>query len=205
MKRFLKWLAKVIGTAVSLVLVIVMLPYATKWIAKLLPDGSQNAVTVSAILSRQMEASSRLETAKVEDEGVLSSSVDALLIGQVQNVVIQYTYEASLGIDLKKVNMHINGRTLTLEIPPLEVLTDSLTPVNIDRNDFWFPLTDERRQKLLDEERVKCRAHYLEENDESRAAFEHTVECLTEWLDSILNQTVRSGVEIVCVRKENDT
>ena len=102
MKRFLKWLGKVVGTALSLVLVIIMLPYATKWIGKLLPDGSRNAITVSAVLSRQMEASSRLETAKIEDEGVISSSVDALFIGQVQNVVIQYRYEASMGIDLKK-------------------------------------------------------------------------------------------------------
>ena len=94
-----------VGTALSLVLVIIMLPYATKWIGKLLPDGSRNAITVSAVLSRQMEASSRLETAKIEDEGVISSSVDALFIGQVQNVVIQYRYEASMGIDLKKVKM----------------------------------------------------------------------------------------------------
>lgn len=202
MKRFMKWLGKVIGTAVSLVLVIVMLPYATKWIGRLLPDGSQHAVTISAVLSRQMEASSRLETAKVEDEGVISSSVDALLIGQVQNVVIQYQYEASLGIDLKKVNMHIRGNQLILEIPPIEVLTDSLTPVNIDRNDFWFPLSEERRQKLLDEERLKCRAHYVSENDEHLAAFDHTVASLTEWLDRILNETSRSGVEIVCVKQE---
>ena len=131
MKRFLKWLGKVVGTALSLVLVIIMLPYATKWIGKLLPDGSRNAITVSAVLSRQMEASSRLETAKIEDEGVISSSVDALFIGQVQNVVIQYRYEASMGIDLKKVKMQILGNVLTLELPPVEVLADSLTPLNV--------------------------------------------------------------------------
>ena len=202
MKRFLKWLGKVIGTALSLVLVIIMLPYATKWIGKLLPDGSRNAITVSAVLSRQMEASSRLETAKIEDEGVISSSVDALFIGQVQNVVIQYRYEASMGIDLKKVKMQILGNVLTLELPPVEVLADSLTPLNVERNDFWFPLSEERRLKLLEDERLKCRAHYLEENQENRDAFDYSVTAMTEWLDQLLKETGRQGVEIVCVQQK---
>ena len=202
MKRFMKWLGRVIGTAVSLVLVIILLPYATRWIGKLLPDGSRNAITVSAVLSRSMESSSRLETAKIEDEGVISSSVDALLIGQVQNVVIQYRYEASVGIDLKKVKMHIQGKTLTLELPGVEILNDSLTPVNVERNDFWFPLSEERRQKLLDDEKAKCRAHYLEQNQDNGAAFDYSVAAMTEWLDQLLNETARQGVEIVCVQQE---
>ena len=191
-----------IGTALSLVLVIIMLPYATKWIGKLLPDGSRNAITVSAVLSRQMEASSRLETAKIEDEGVISSSVDALFIGQVQNVVIQYRYEASMGIDLKKVKMQILGNVLTLELPPVEVLADSLTPLNVERNDFWFPLSEERRLKLLEDERLKCRAHYLEENQENRDAFDYSVAAMTDWLDQLLKETGRQGVEIVCVQQK---
>ena len=191
-----------VGTALSLVLVIIMLPYATKWIGKLLPDGSRNAITVSAVLSRQMEASSRLETAKIEYEGVISSSVDALFIGQVQNVVIQYRYEASMGIDLKKVKMQILGNVLTLELPPVEVLADSLTPLNVERNDFWFPLSEERRLKLLEDERLKCRAHYLEENQENRDAFDYSVAAMTEWLDQLLKETGRQGVEIVCVQQK---
>ena len=191
-----------VGTALSLVLVIIMLPYATKWIGKLLPDGSRNAITVSAVLSRQMEASSRLETAKIEDEGVISSSVDALFIGQVQNVVIQYRYEASMGIDLKKVKMQILGNVLTLELPPVEVLADSLTPLNVERNDFWFPLSEERRLKLLEDERLKCRAHYLEENQENRDAFDYSVAAMTDWLDQLLKETGRQGVEIVCVQQK---
>ena len=38
MKAFLKWLGRVVGTALCLVLVIVMLPYASRWAAKLIPD-----------------------------------------------------------------------------------------------------------------------------------------------------------------------
>ena len=149
-----------------------------------------------------MEASSRLETAKIEDEGVISSSVDALFIGQVQNVVIQYRYEASMGIDLKKVKMQILGNVLTLELPPVEVLADSLTPINVERNDFWFPLSEERRLKLLEDERLKCRAHYLEENQENRDAFDYSVTAMTEWLDQLLKETGRQGVEIVCVQQK---
>ena len=38
MKHVMKWLGKVLGTAVSLVLVVVLLPYASKWCSTLLPD-----------------------------------------------------------------------------------------------------------------------------------------------------------------------
>ena len=201
MKAIGKWFAKMVGSALTMVLVIVMLPHISKLVSRLLPDGSQNAVTVSAVLSRNMASSSRLETARIDDEGVISSSVDALLIGEVQNVVIQYRYEASLGIDLTKVRMHLAGHTLTVELPPLEVLQDSLTPVNVERNDFWFPLSESRRQKLIEEEREKCRAYYLEENNDSQTAFEHTVSALTAWTDQLLNETMRQGVEIVCVQQ----
>ena len=204
MKGFLKWLGKVVGTALTLVLIIVLLPHASRLIGRFLPDGSSKAVTISSILSRSMEATSRLECAKVEDEGVIASSVDALLIGTVQNVVIYYTYEASIGIDLKKLKMHIDGNQLVLELPELEVLTDSLTPTKVERNDFWFPLTEERRLNILEAERLNCRSHYLEENAESEMAFEHAVTAMREFVDQILSETTRQGVDIVCVRAAAD-
>ncbi len=199
MKGFFKWLGKVVGTALVLCLVIVFLPRISRFVARYLPDGSQNAVTVSAVLSRHMEESARLETNVVSDTGVISSSVDALLIGQVQNVVIQYSYEASLGIDLKKVEMVIHGNTLTLKLPPLEVMQDSLTVTNVEKDDFWFPLTEGRRQQLIDDERLKCRAHYLEENEENTKARETTVKVVNEMVNSLLNETGGMGVQIECI------
>ena len=162
MKAFLKWLGRVIGTALCLVLVIVMLPYASRWAAQIIPDLTGAAMTTSATLSRKLAQSARLECIQADREGVLESTVDALLIGTVQSVQIAYDYHASIGIDLSKVEVRVEGSRITLALPEMEVISDSLTPTQIDRKDFWYPLTDERREKLLQDEREACRAAELE-------------------------------------------
>lgn len=181
MKAFLKWLGRVIGTALCLVLVIVMLPYASRWAAQIIPDLTGAAMTTSATLSRKLAQSVRLECIQADREGVLESTVDALLIGTVQSVQIAYDYHASIGIDLSKVEVRVEGSRITLALPEMEVISDSLTPTQIDRKDFWYPLTDERREKLLQDEREACRAAELEaaKTDEGwafvTAALENTI------------------------------
>ena len=181
MKALLKWLGRVIGTALCLVLVIVMLPYASRWAAQIIPDLTGAAMTTSATLSRKLAQSARLECIQADREGVLESTVDALLIGTVQSVQIAYDYHASIGIDLSKVEVRVEGSRITLALPEMEVISDSLTPTQIDRKDFWYPLTDERREKLLQDEREVCRAAELEaaKTDEGwayvTAALENTI------------------------------
>lgn len=175
MKRFLHWLGRVIGTAVTLVLVIVLLPYVSKLASAFLPDLSGAAVNATVLLSHRMESSARLETAVIEDESVLNATTNAMFLGQVQSVNIQYVYRASIGIDLKKVQIALRGQTITLTLPPLEVLSDSITPIQVEKDDFWYPLTEERRQKLLDEELAQCRQRCLEEYLTSPEAWDSTV------------------------------
>lgn len=175
MKRFLHWLGRVIGTAVTLVLVIVLLPYVSKLASAFLPDLSGAAVNATVLLSHRMESSARLETAVIEDESVLNATTNAMFLGQVQSVNIQYVYRASIGIDLKKVQITLRGQTITLTLPPLEVLSDSITPIQVEKDDFWYPLTEERRQKLLDEELAQCRQRCLEEYLTSPEAWDSTV------------------------------
>lgn len=178
MRGFVKWLGRIIGSAVSLVLIIVLLPYASRLASTLMPDLSGNAITTSVTLSREMKSSARLETAVVDDEGVITSSTSALLLGKVQSVTIKYNYHASIGIDLKKVNIKVSGNKITFTLPQLEVLSDSLTPEEIVRDDFWYPLTDSRRQQLLDEEAEKCREYYLSQNESSEKAWQDTIDAM---------------------------
>ena len=103
MKALLKWLGRTVGSALTLVLVIVLLPHASRLMYTILPDLSGAAVTASATLARNLQQSARLETAIAEEEGVLESGTEALFLGQVQKVTVRYTYHASLGIDLRKV------------------------------------------------------------------------------------------------------
>ena len=146
MKKLLQWLSRTVAAALSLVLAAVLLPYASKWASSLLPDLSGAALNTSILLSHQMQESARLETTVVEDEGVLNATTSAMLLGTVQSVTIQYVYRASLGIDLRKVEMRLQGSRITLLVPEVEILSDSLTPVQVVKDDFWYPLTEERRQ-----------------------------------------------------------
>ena len=186
MKALLKWLGRTVGSALTLVLVIVLLPHASRLMNSILPDLSGAAVTVSATLARNLQQSARLETTAAEEEGVLESATDALFLGQVQKVTVRYTYRASLGIDLRKVQVKVTGNTITLLLPDMEVLSDSLTPEEISKDDFWYPLTEERLQTLLNQEQERCRAYYLEEHAHTDQAWADTVAALegtvSQWI-----------------------
>ena len=178
MKGFLRWIGRILATVISIVLIIVLLPYASQWVSAVMPDLSGAAVTASVTLAHQMKNSARMETAVVDDEGVLTSTTDAMFLGQVQSVTIQYTYHASLGIDLSRVDMSVEGNTITFLLPEMEILADSLTPEEIVKDDFWYPLTDARRQKLLDDELAQCREKCMRDYAQSQEAWQNTESAL---------------------------
>lgn len=189
MKAFFRWLAKVLGSALTIILVIVLFPHVSKIAANLLPDESGAAIKASAILSSKLENSARLETLKVEEVGVLNYDIQAALIGSVANINVSYSYDASFGIDLSKVTMVPSGNMITFTLPPAELLQDSLTPKEVYRNDYWFPgFSDEDYEKLLQEERLARREVYLNGEQKEHlwnatvAAFEQTI---SAWLQSV--------------------
>lgn len=186
MKRFLSWMGKVLGKVVATVLVIVLLPYASKLAASVIPDLSGAAINTSVTLSQRLSASARLECNQVDVEGVLDATTTALLIGTVQSVQIAYSYHASIGIDLAKVGIHMEGSEITFVLPEMEVLSDSLIPTQINRNDFWYPLTDERRQQLLDSELAACREKYLTETAASEEGWANVMNAfqstISQWM-----------------------
>ena len=195
MKALLKWLGRTVGSALTLVLIIVLLPHASRLMNSILPDLSGAAVTVSATLARNLQQSARLETAIAEEEGVLESGTEALFLGQVQKVTVRYTYHASLGIDLRKVQVKVTGNTITLLLPDMEVLSDSLTPEEISKDDFWYPLTEERLQTLLNQEQERCRAYYLEEHAQTEQAWADTVAAL----ESTVSQWIALGNDRITI------
>ena len=180
MKRLMQFLARVVATALTIVLIAVLLPHASRWASFILPDLGGAALNTSILLSHQMQQSARLETSTVEDEGVLNASTSAMFLGTVQNVTIRYVYRASLGIDLRKVEIKVKDNVVTLLLPEIEILSDSLTPVQTVKDDFWYPLTEERRQKLLQDELDKCRERCLTEYAASDEAWQNTVSALSD-------------------------
>lgn len=188
MKAILRWIGSVIGGALTLVLVVVLLPYASTLAAKVMPDEGRSAIKVSAVLASNFAESARLETFTVEADGVLNEEFKAALIGTVGSVNLRYTYQASFGIDLKKVEFCVSGNQITLVLPEAEVLQDSLRPTEAHRDDFWVSgFKDADYEQLIEDERIARREAVLAENEE--AIWQATVSALestfSEWLKGI--------------------
>lgn len=186
MKKAFGWLGKLLGKVIATVLVIVLLPYAAKMMEAVIPDLSGAAVNTSVMLSQKLSGSARLETNQLDVEGVLNSTTNAMFIGTVQDVSIVYKYHASVGIDLTKVGIRLDGNKIVFILPAMEILSDSLTPTTIVKADFWYPLTEGRRQQLLDSETAACREKYLAQLNGSEEAWANTIAAMentiAQWL-----------------------
>lgn len=192
MKAFFRWLARIISSVLTITLVIVLFPHISRLAAKLMPDESGAAIKASAILSEKLSHSSRLETLHIDTDGVLSYDIQAAFVGSVATINAAYQYEASFGIDLQKVRLQASGDEITVFLPETEVLLDSLTPVDVYRNDFWYPgFSDQDYETLMENERIKCRERYLSAEYEEQLwqanieAFESTI---APWLTSLQAQ-----------------
>jgi len=106
----------------------------------------------------------------------------------VGRTVITYRYRASLGVDLKKVELKRDGKQMTFLIPPLEVLADSIEPLEVTKNDFFSHAIDRSTESLLQEQLMKCREACLQEKEDSETAWENTQkafrETIGEWLQA---------------------
>lgn len=194
MRAFMRWIGRIIGSALTIVLVIILFPHLSRLAAEFMPDESGAAIKASAILAEKLEQSSRLETLRVSADGVLNYDIQAAFIGSVANINASYCYDASFGIDLQKVQMQASGNELTFYLPETEVLLDSLTPSEVYRDDFWYPgFSDQDYENLLENERLLCRERYLSgEYEETlwQASIEAFEKTITPWISSIQGQLV---------------
>lgn len=182
MKAILRWFAKIIASVITISLLIVIFPHLSDIADQLMPDESRTAMQTSMILASKLEESARLETLKVEDEGVLHYEVKAAFLGTVATLDLSYKYEGSFGIDLKKVQMHVAKNKITFVLPQPEVIQDNLTPMEIVSDDYWYPgFSEADYEKLLEKERMARRDNYLQGEmletlwEKSQTAFEATI------------------------------
>ena len=183
MKTILKWLASIVGTALSLALALVLLPHVGDLYNLIMPDPSASAIRASAIISSELANSARLETLLVTEEGVLNEEYKIASNVTVAYVSVQYVYTGSFGIDLSEVEVLASGGELIFSLPDPVLLSDHLDPVKVDRNTYLLgTFTDEDYQQLLEEERVVCRERYLG-GEYADQLWQATVDALTETVE----------------------
>lgn len=160
MKAILRWIARVAGTIIALVMTIVLLPYAGDLVNRVMPDVTSAAERTAAVLSTKMAESTRLETIFITEEGTVEH--DLTLAGiSVGGVTFDYEYAASFGIDLSRVKMIVSGSRVVLLLPQPELILDSLTPSNVSRRDTLVIISDDDYEALKEKELLICRERYL--------------------------------------------
>ena len=204
MRRFSRWLIKLLTSSFTLVLVFVMLPHAVKLAARLMPDESGAALKASAVIAAKLENSARLETLRVEEEGVLDYTVKPAFLPAVAEITAKYRYEASFGVDLSKVTIQLNGNHLTFVLPSLELIQDSISPTEIYRDDYWYPwIKDEKYEKLFEDERLARREVYL--NGEKQAVlWEATVSAFEDTIFTWM-QELNTHLSFTCTQTSDPT
>lgn len=193
MKRTGQWLLSLLGKALILLLLIVLLPYAFRFSERIFPDITGDIQTESMVLMRELRASSRLETATVDEEGVIDSKTSVILLGTVGKTTIHYRYRASIGIDLSKVQLKIKGKRITFIIPPLEILQDSIEKTDVHQSNFLSHAIDKDIDTLLDEQLSESRKYYLSQNEHSASVWEDTKQAfentIAKWISTAGNSS----------------
>ena len=163
MKAILGWLGRVAAGALTLVLIIVLTPYASSLAGHILPTPG-TTIHSAAILSQNMQESARLETLVVTGEGTVAADVNALFFGTVSSVSVSYAYTGHYGIDLSQVQMQVRGNRITFILPPPICLSDKAEPIEIYRDgmlDGAVRIDDMGVHELIQGECTRWQQDYL--------------------------------------------
>ena len=186
MKRTGKWLISLLGRSLAILLVIFLFPAARSLYLRYMPGMMGEIQTQSTVLAQKLQSTSRLEVTRVEEEGVIQSQTNVIILGTVGTATIRYRYSASIGIDLSQVVFTAESDRIVFSLPDPEVLNDGIEALQINRNDFFSRAIDKSTETLLNEQKEKCREQYLKEEHSQRIwkdtihAFEETI---CEWLE----------------------
>ena len=187
MKKTGKWLLSVGGRVLVVLLVILILPYVRNILHIFLPDVTGEVRTQSEILEQKLLSSNRLEVTSVDEEGVLQTETRVVLLGTVGTTTIRYRYTASIGIDLRKVEMTADTDRIIFSLPDPEILNDGIEAIEIKRNNLFSRAIDRTVESLLNEQRIKCRETYVMKQEHTERIWADTVtafeETIAQWLE----------------------
>ena len=195
-KRFSKLILRTLTLALTAVLVITLLPYARDWLARLLPR--EKLARASTLLSRKVEDADDLTVLRCTDTGIMNSETKALFLGAVQQVRVPYSYEIGFGLPLKEVDFSPTEDSIRVTLPPLRMIYDSFQVTgDPEISDFWYPLTEEKYQQLLNDQAAACQTDYLQNSQIMQDAWDAA--CRT--LESLFSQWIGDDVPFLFVAR----
>ena len=189
MKRFFKWLIKVILLAAVVLTLVHFRGPILKWVWSVLPL-NQTVTTISEQFSETLTAKNTLIVYEVTLTGQETVTQDAALIGTVQKVTMPYTFTMSYSVDLDKAQLSSEENKIIVRVPKptpgyqkLEVDEDSVT-----KTDWLYPLTTRRYAQIKQEVEDRLFAQCSENADYQAAAWNNTEESIRRMFDTIKQQ-----------------
>ena len=171
MKRFGKWLLRVLATAAGIALAVFIVRYGWDWVNGSVLGGKYKRAT--EIISHEMLKGGEMTSVKYFDQAVMESSTKALLIGDVQKVTVPYAYEIGLGIQMDRVTVEAKEDGIAVAVPKAKMIYDSFQVTGEPKvSDFLYPLSKSRYQEMLDAQAKECREKYLSGDEFLNAAWE---------------------------------
>ena len=188
MKKAGKWALSVLSSALVIILVILLLPFARQGFNSLFPDLRGEILTQSRILEQNLQSSQRLEVTNVEEEGILEAKTTVIILGTVGKTNIKYRYTASVGIDLSRVRLVPGEDRIVIFVPEWEILNDGIQALDVKKQNFLSHAIDKSSEALLEEQRIKCRHQFLPGGDQDERIWQDSTRALEdtfcEWLSS---------------------
>ncbi len=170
MKRFGKWLLRVLATALGIALAVFIVRYGWDWVNGSILGGKYRRAT--EIIAHEMLKGGEMTSLKYSDQAVMESSTRALLIGDVQKVTVPYAYEIGLGIRLDQVTVEAKEDGVAVTVPKAKMIYDSFQVTGEPKvSDFLYPLSESRYQEMLNEQEKECREKYLSNEEYLDAAW----------------------------------
>ena len=145
LRRLFRWIVLIV---VLLALGFLGAKYGPNLYARLFGGG--NTVWISERFSEELKAKNELVVYQTTITGQESVSQEAWLIGEVQKVVVPYSFSVSFVVDLSRASVAVNGGDVEVHLPSPVAGYHKLTvdEQNMKKYDFLYPLTPERYAEI---------------------------------------------------------
>lgn len=177
MKRFVKYILRIVALALALVLAFAAYPYVRNFVVRTLGDIDYDRS--AQVITHEMEKLGELTALRLSDTGVMDAKVDALLVGTVASVRVEYRYDIGFGVDLTAAVVTGGEEGITVALPPVKMLYDSFEVTNSPEiRDFFALVTEKKYQEMLSEQALSCREKYVDDADTAHEAWEAACDAL---------------------------
>lgn len=186
-RRFGRMIRRILMLLVAVLLVFMIVRYWPYLYSRFFGDSTNY---VSERFSEVVKEQNRMEVCSITITGQETASLDAFILGTVQQVVIPYSFTVGYFVDYDKATITSEGSTITIAVPEPYADYHKLTvdEANVKKSDFLVPLTTERYSAILSDIESKLFTECKNKQEYQQQAWNRNVENLKSMFTLLLDQ-----------------